>query len=268
VQRGGHGRRGLSERSSPFAGRRTVNPAAPEWTPLLILFVGLAGTLLGVCGLVGRRPAGQPWCWAALAFAGILAVGGVAAYPLLGARGRDSHREPTSNPEENARLGLPTEVQGVRAVTDRGRPIPVSAVRRSDGDTAWAPDDARMMRERNAWLIPTAAPDLGYNCHGWVFAAGKHWVLSRDVDAILEDNGYGEVSDPQPGDVVIYRHPNSGQVWHSGVLRVAEGGLMLVESKWGPLGRYLHRPEGQFFGNHFNYYRSPRQGHTLRGLGE
>jgi len=37
-----------------------------------------------------------------------------------------------------------------------------------------------------------------------------------------------------------------------------------VESKWGPLGRYLHPPECQPWGGHFSYYRSSRDGHQLR----
>jgi hypothetical protein len=40
-----------------------------------------------------------------------------------------------------------------------------------------------------------------------------------------------------------------------------------VESKWGAYGRFLHAPEAQPFATQYQYWRSPRRGHLLAGLG-
>jgi len=113
-------------------------------------------------------------------------------------------------------------------------------------------------------VIRVAGPDAACNCHGWVFTAGRFGVATEDVETILADNGYQVVHDVQEGDVVIYRG-NMGRVRHTGLVRfVGTDGLILVESKWGPLGLYLHAPQDQPYGALFNYYRSPRSGHELR----
>ncbi len=47
------------------------------------------------------------------------------------------------------------------------------------------------------WKLPVVAekamlrqhPFFHSNCHGWVFAGGKHIVRGESVDKILEDNG-------------------------------------------------------------------------------
>src|SRR5262249_55569883 len=82
---------------------------------------------------------------------------------------------------------------------------------------------------------------------------------------ILADNGYHVVAQPQVGDVITYRDVH-GKVTHSGVVRVVEHGVILIESKWGHLGCYLHRPEDQPYGDRFTYHRSARKGHVLSGL--
>jgi hypothetical protein len=83
------------------------------------------------------------------------------------------------------------------------------------------------------------------------------------VEAILCDNGYQRADTPLKGDLIVYRN-DPGMILHSGiVLEVVHENLVLIESKWGPLGRYLHPPEYQPYGSIFAYYRSPRQGHQL-----
>jgi len=58
-------------------------------------------------------------------------------------------------------------------------------------------------------------------------------------------------------------------VIHTGLVRfVDDDGVILIESKWGPLGVYLHPPEAQPWGHDFTFYRSPRPGHLLRLTGE
>jgi len=117
----------------------------------------------------------------------------------------------------------------------------------------------------NHLLICTGAADPGYNCHGWVFTAGCYWIDGEDVERILAQNGYHRVGTPRPGDLAIYR--NGSEISHTAVVRmVDEEGLVLVESKWGQLGRYLHPADKLTFGHTLTYYRSTRQGHLLRGL--
>ena len=114
--------------------------------------------------------------------------------------------------------------------------------------------------------IRTGPPSEDYNCHGWVFAAGSFWVRGCDVPAILEDNGYLLVCEPEVGDIIVY-HDKSDTVTHSGVVRaVTEEGTVLVESKWGWLGRFLHMPQDTFYGDHWAYYHTDRPGHRLAGV--
>ncbi len=165
-----------------------------------------------------------------------------------------------------------TRVESVAAVTDTGRDIEVFNY--AIHELADAIDQVELLREQEesclangSWkwqVIRVGEPDLTSNCHGWVFTGGKFGIHCVDVDRILADNRYAQISQPQPGDVIVYRD-EQGEVVHSGVVRFVSGnGLVLVESKWGPLGRYLHPPDCQPWGGRFSYYRSPRGGHQLR----
>jgi hypothetical protein len=117
-------------------------------------------------------------------------------------------------------------------------------------------------------LIRTGPPDGRSNCHGWVYTGGRYFVEGREVATILRDNDYHIVSAPQAGDLVIYRD-REGNIMHSAVVRgILDGGVVMLESKWGPLGRFLHRPEDYAFCDHWTYYRSPRAGHLLHNLGD
>jgi hypothetical protein len=113
--------------------------------------------------------------------------------------------------------------------------------------------------------IRSAPAGQDCNCHGWVFADGSAWVRSEDVPTILQDNAYQHVSDPRPGDLIVYR--KAGAVVHSGVvLTVGPDGRVLVESKFGRVGRFIHEPEAARYGS-YNFYRSDRPGHRLRDAG-
>jgi hypothetical protein len=113
-------------------------------------------------------------------------------------------------------------------------------------------------------IIRLGKPDEICNCHGWVFTGGQYGVHSVAVDDILVDNGYVEVSDVQAGDVVIYR-TDDGEIQHTGLVRLTGAdGLILVESKWGMLGVYIHPPEATPWGSNFLFYRSSRKGHVLQ----
>jgi hypothetical protein len=117
-----------------------------------------------------------------------------------------------------------------------------------------------------ARAIRTAEADGHSNCHGWVFAGGRYWVRSEVVEEILHDNGYREAASPRAGDVVVYRDAD-GKVLHSGVVRgTSDDGHILVESKWGPLGRFIHLADAQPYPGSPTFYHSRRQGNLIRGL--
>jgi len=148
------------------------------------------------------------------------------------------------------------------AVTDLGHEITLFQYDASKSPETLA-DILVQQEELTQKVIRVAGPDAACNCHGWVFTNGRYGVTSEDVDRILADNGYRIVEPPQEGDIVIYRD-DLDHVRHTGLVRfVGADGLVLVESKWGPLGIYLHTPTDQPYGRYFHFYRSPRAGHVL-----
>ena len=112
-------------------------------------------------------------------------------------------------------------------------------------------------------LIQTAAADFGSNCHGWVFAAGRFHLRGQDVDTILTDNGYTTAAQPRSGDVIVYRD-SLGAVLHSGLVRLADNDIILIESKWGGFGRYMHAAANQPYSGRWEFYHGPREDKTLR----
>ncbi len=128
-------------------------------------------------------------------------------------------------------------ISGQALLTDKQRLVPVYRAP-LDGDMrAYYEFDAR---EPAGLSIQRASEDVGSNCHGWVFAGGQYLITGSGVKMILEDNGYRLVAAPQPGDVVVYRDEQN-EIVHTGLVRTAfDDGRVLVESKWGLGGRYLH----------------------------
>jgi hypothetical protein len=111
-------------------------------------------------------------------------------------------------------------------------------------------------------VIRLADANPAANCHGWVFSGGRFGVRDSDVRTILADNGYVPVSDPREGDLALYL--NGDHITHAGLARRPDpSGPILVESKWGPFGLYLHPPDKQPFSGLCHFYRSPRPGHIL-----
>jgi hypothetical protein len=161
-----------------------------------------------------------------------------------------------------------TEAPPGLAFTDLGSPVLLHQ------GLPRAPQEVMEQLERNhaealrfgLRAIRTAEPDPAYNCHGWVFTGGKYWVKGREVDPILSQNHYAAVAAPEPGDVAVYRDA-SGAAVHTALVRAVTEGYALVESKWGSLGRFVHRVEDQHYSGTWTYYRSPRRGHLLCGLG-
>ena len=164
------------------------------------------------------------------------------------------------------------------AVTDRGTRIPLFhyqavVLPKNDGSRPFDPgrdvkpflsyledvylnnlqierSDLHRLRE----LDPTA------NCHGWIYADGEFGINHSYVDLILDEHGYVAVAEPAAGDIAIYR--SNGEIVHSGLVRESKApGSILVESKWGPFGVFLHKAETHFGARTF--YSTQRQRHTL-----
>lgn len=162
----------------------------------------------------------------------------------------------------------PSSVPAAR--TDLGRSIPLwepSAGTVESLQTFSEKDYLSRMR-LNAHLIQTGPVDGEYNCHGWVFTGGKYWVRGAWVETILCDNGYRETKKPMIGDVCVYRD-DKGEVSHTAIVRgLGADGLVLLESKWGKIGRYIHTANGNhaYSGHTPKYYRTSRGTHLLAGL--
>jgi hypothetical protein len=155
------------------------------------------------------------------------------------------------------------------AVTDRGQTLRLWAASAQMADAESEAAEASYLQRSGMGqrLIRTGDAHLECNCHGWVFTGGRHWVRGEQVDLILRDNGYRQVTEPQPGDLVVYRD-QAGAVLHTGLVRLAdEHGLVLIESKWGRLGRFIHPVAQHCYPDAVPcYYHTPRGGHLLLGL--
>jgi hypothetical protein len=171
---------------------------------------------------------------------------------------------------------------GIESVTDAGRSIPLFrfeavAILRAGEQLAFHSDQARRdfldgmeqtflanTNQNPATLVKLVAPSLLSNCHGWLFTGGGFGILDPLVPTILEDNGYSVAEEARDGDLAVFRR--GGEVKHSGLVRQDASGTILIESKWGPFGVYLHGPRSHPFAWDCTYYRSRRSGHLLRSI--
>jgi hypothetical protein len=153
-------------------------------------------------------------------------------------------------------------LEEIVAITDRGRELPLCAY--DDSDTLLEQELGQInLQQYEHQLIRLAPPSAECNCHGWVYTGGRFAIRSRDVQALLDDNGYAVAAEPQAGDLVIYRD-SAGQIGHTGLVRLVRGqDCVMVESKWGPLGVYLHPVKAQPYGDRYQFHRSPRDGHLV-----
>ena len=147
------------------------------------------------------------------------------------------------------------------AVTDRGHPIPLFQFE-MHSSAAKAEEVVLAAEKYRHHIIRVAEPSSACNCHGWIFTGGQFGIRNADVAKIVADNGYARVAVAQPGDLAIYGE--GAGVTHSGRVRIADpDGTILVESKWGPFGVFLHPPAAQPFSGECHFYRSVRQGHHI-----
>ena len=253
-----------------FGLHRVADLPGDPFSPLLFLAVGIAAVVLYRSfrfTRAGRRCAaflGIPQARWGLALAVALIVSFRAVIVL------DGTDAPPFNPPAPPTFVVRDQLRIADrppALTDRGQDVALWELPAADVPQL-AEADLAFLRSfaTEARAIRTAEADGHSNCHGWVFAGGRYWVRSEVVDEILHDNGYLEAANPRVGDVVVYRDTD-GKILHSGVVRgTSDDGHILVESKWGPLGRFMHLADDQPYPGAPTFYHSRRGGNLIRGV--
>jgi hypothetical protein len=228
---------------------------------LLLSSRSLATGLAGVVSSL-QKPALR---FGILTFAGVgVVVGSIVVFDIQD----EAEHDALTDLEALAKRTPSVDVQHQKAWTDHGTLIVLKepAGVREGVDLSSAERKFLQSIQTNDQLIRLGPATDRTNCHGWVFTGGRFILSPDDVELILKENGYEEVQEPHPGDVIIYRR--AGVITHSGVIRyVTEGQPVLVESKWGTLGTFLHPANKSIYGDDFTFYRSHRSGHPLAGVG-
>jgi len=148
------------------------------------------------------------------------------------------------------------------AMTDRNRPIRV--YRMEDLGEESLDEDIAFNVDFMESTIQRGPADRMANCHGWVFLDSQYLISGDSVQQILDDNGYEVDAEPKAGDVIVYRSDNR-HIVHTGLVRgVLNDGTVIIESKWGIEGTFLHAPEGTPYSTLFEYYRSPRPDNRVK----
>jgi hypothetical protein len=201
----------------------------------------------------------------------------IAGFTLLGWQAHAIDRSLNADLEESdkhlAALGAVPPLEELtdrKAWTDVGTFIPLLSVVPGTPEESPAVETGFLSRHGYEMkLIQTSKIDPTYNCHGWVFTGGKAWIRGAFVEQILRENRYTAVSKPTGNDIAVYRD-SRGEVMHTALVQgVAEDGTILMESKWGKLGRYVHTSTIHVYAGHScTFYRSPRAGHLLRINGD
>ncbi len=243
----------------PAAGRVAAALTAAITGTALVLGSSLFANVLRGFQRPGVRAAG-------LAAVGLaLVVGGVLRFDYQDASDMDANLDWLVHVAERP----PTqEVPDLVVTTDRASRIHprVTIQPRSDAELEVLAREVTRHIPQVGIGMPRGPASDACNCHGWVFTGGRYWLTPTDVAAILAENGYLPVTDPQAGDLVIYRQGT--EITHTAVVRATGPDVpVLVEGKWGWMGVYLHPWDQSCYGKSVTYYRSPRDGHLLVGLG-
>jgi hypothetical protein len=154
------------------------------------------------------------------------------------------------------------------AKTDRGSIIHLlTTAEAKTVDLLFATETQTLQSTRlDDYVIRRGPPDDNSNCHGWVFTGGKYAIRGHEVDTILVENEYQPSTIPRAGDLCVYRN-ESNLILHTALVRsVFDDGTILVESKWGHLGVFLHSVQHSVYGMHFNFYHSVRSTHLLNSI--
>jgi hypothetical protein len=205
----------------------------------------------------------------------LLGCGGAAAVSLCLVLGAPVDQALSGIEYLDVRLADITQLQEVTscaAYTDGGARIPLRT--NVHAETAMS---ASLLQAQRALLARHGLRDQviylpsgwhNCNCHGHVFADSRFWVASEDVPTILKDNRYQTVQTPRPGDVAVYRD-DSNKISHTGLVRYvsADAAVILVESKWGGLGLFIHPHDVHCYGrDECTFYTTPRGGNRLHGI--
>lgn len=182
-----------------------------------------------------------------------------------------SHHDDEPTEQELLRGNRMTSPSGLAsAATDQGTKLVLRELAdgfdRDDSMLANAEERILLKTHLNEEVIRRGAANDQSNCHGWVFAGGRFLLYRTDVELILRENGYREQAAARPGDLVVYREGRT--IVHTGIVRyVTDEQPILVESKWGELGVFLHAVDKSVYGRNYTFYRSARSGHLLAGIG-
>jgi hypothetical protein len=175
-----------------------------------------------------------------------------------------SQQRPPFISPDSRRIASPT------VATDQGRVIPlfVPAVVNAESDLLAGDASIFARMDFGSRAIRIAPASDSSNCHGWVFTGGRYLIQGSDVETILADNNYLPATEPQPGDLILYRD-SDGVIVHIGiVLTTGPNQPVLIESKWGQAGLYVHLPDAAPYATrNYSFYRSHRTGHILHGVG-
>ena len=212
-----------------------------------------AGVIVLAASVVALQLAALRWLlqsrsvpWARIVLAGLLGCQIVAA-GWAGWRFRQAVCDPNDVWIANGDIEA---IAGEALLTSKGRLVPVYRWRMAEGSDFTTSGEAYANRR-----IERAGKDSRANCHGWVFTGGQYLLTKDCVETILADNDYQVVTQPRPGDVIVYRDAFN-VILHTGLVQLAlDDGLVLIESKWGIDERYLHLPEDQVYSRLFKYYR-------------
>jgi hypothetical protein len=234
--------------------------------------LALAGGLMSCAALASQRfrsamaaitqPAAR---WVLLAAAGLIIVGtGIAHFEITEQAIHDADMRDLDILGEGLQAPIS---EYVVALTDRGTRLELGLVTTPRDQAELNDLEERFLRRSTFDLkvIRRGPADEHANCHGWVFTEGRYHVGGTLVDQILDDNNYEPVTNPRPGDLVVYRQDQ--QVTHTAVVRYVTPGMpVMVEGKWGTIGVFLHPVDQSCYGINYTYYRSPRQGHLLESI--
>jgi hypothetical protein len=255
-----------------FAGQeRVIAPVAVSLsgvlTPTLFLGTRRGSTATALLCERLRRPE-APWWFCAAGGIGAIVCSSV-LFDARDAKEVDTATDELDRLEDIGEREFPFYFHPAakKATTDRGNPVTMLITLNPRPAEEHDRIEAALFQHKwnLAQLIRRGPGDDRTNCLGWLFAGGEYWLLDREIDRIIRDNGYQIITQPRPDDLVVYRQ--NGHFAHVAIVRVTTKDLpAIVEGKWGFNGVYLHPVDASIYGSNYVYYRSPRSGHLLAGL--
>ncbi len=257
---------------APPGGTSTHNAGTPIASAPILLFLGVF--LLMIVAPAERTAHWARRAWSHMRTRGCQAVlwgALVVAGPLwaLTLAFDDADAAPVLRDDEVPGADL-ADVADSPLRTDAGRTVHAETLRVRPSDEDLHVDQLALLDFHGIRdeVMPLGVAWVNCNCHGWVFAGGRFFLRGEQVAIILEDNGYAAVPNPQPRDLAVYRN-STGSIVHTGVVRFVGPESILVESKWGKSGRFLHPHNLHcYHPAECTFYRSARSGHALKMVRE